>query len=246
MVTDISGIPGSGKNVLATFLGKVHYKHQNNIIRKLIRKVKHEPLFVNNVYSTYPILLKKYPKKSKHKNVYSKKVTIYDLVPDNRFENHACIIIDEAQAFYDSEEHKIFPKEIATFNQFHRHFGIDNIYYITQHPSRLLKKLCVLASQFIKVKKFIKIPILNIGIMHLVYYYERDDYGKYNHPKKEAKNYDVKNKFRIFKTKPVFKSYDSKYLRVLNEDKPLYDKGEFDSLSLSEYDIKLIYRDKLW
>lgn len=245
MVIALSGIPGSGKNVRATYLAKKHFKHQNNIIRKLIRKIKHEPILINNVYTTYPILLKKYPKRSKHKSIYSKKVTIYDLIPDNRFEKHACIIIDEAQAFYDSEEHKIFPKEIATFNQFHRHFDIDNIYYISQHPSRLLKKLCVLASEFDKVKTFINIPFINIGFMYIVVYYERDDYGKYNHPKKEAKTYDVKNRFCIFRTKPVFKSYDSKYLRVLNEDKPLYNKGEFESLALSEEDIRLIYRGKL-
>ncbi len=245
MVIALSGIPGSGKNVRATYLAKKHFKHQNNIIRKLIRKIKHEPILINNVYTTYPILLKKYPKKSKKQNIYSNKVTIYDLIPDNRFEKHACIIIDEAQAFYDSEEHKIFPKEIATFNQFHRHFDIDNIYYISQHPSRLLKKLCVLASEFDKVKTFINIPFINIGFMYIVVYYERDDYGKYNHPKKEAKTYDVKNRFCIFRTKPVFKSYDSKYLRVLNEDKPLYNKGEFESLALSEEDIRLIYRGKL-
>ena len=245
MVIALSGIPGSGKNVRATYLAKKHFKHQNNIIRKLIRKIKHEPILINNVYTTYPILLKKYPKKSKKQNIYSNKVTIYDLIPDNRFEKHACIIIDEAQAFYDSEEHKIFPKEIATFNQFHRHFDIDNIYYISQHPSRLLKKLCVLASEFDKVKTFINIPFINIGFMYIVVYYERDDYGKYNHPKKEAKTYDVKNRFCIFRTKTVFKSYDSKYLRVLNEDKPLYNKGEFESLALSEEDIRLIYRGKL-
>lgn len=245
MVIALSGIPGSGKNVRATYLAKKHFKHQNNILRKLVRKIKHEPILVNNVYTTYPILLKKYSKKSCKKNIYSNKVTIYDLVPDNRFLKHACIIIDEAQAFYDSEEHKIFPKEIATFNQFHRHFDVDNIYYISQHPSRILKKLCVLASEFDKVKIFINIPFINIGFMYIVVYYERDDYGKYNHPKKEAKTYDVKNRFCIFRTKPVFKSYDSKYLRVLNVDKPLYDKGEFESLTLSEEDIRLIYRGKL-
>lgn len=245
MVIALSGIPGSGKNVRATYLAKKHFKHQNNILRKLVRKIKHESILINNVYTTYPILLKKYSKKSGKKNIYSNKVTIYDLVPDNRFLKHACIIIDEAQAFYDSEEHKIFPKEIATFNQFHRHFDVDNIYYISQHPSRILKKLCVLASEFDKVKIFINIPFINIGFMYIVVYYERDDYGKYNHPKKEAKTYDVKNRFCIFRTKPVFKSYDSKYLRVLNVDKPLYDKGEFESLALSEEDIRLIYRGKL-
>lgn len=245
MVIALSGIPGSGKNVRATYLAKKHFKKQNNIIRKIVRKIKHEPILMNNVYTTYPILLKKYSRRSKKKDIYSNMVTIYDLVPDNRFLKHACIIIDEAQAFYDSEEYKEFPKEIATFNQFHRHFDVDNIYYISQHPSRILKKLCVLASEFDKVKTFLRIPFIGIGFMHIVVYYERDDYGKYNHPKKEAKTYDVKNRFCLFMTRPVFKSYDSKYLKVLNIDKPLYNPGEFTSLALTEYQIQGIYRGKI-
>ena len=245
MVTCISGIPGSGKNVRATYLAKKHFKKENSPIRKLIRKLFHKEVIVNNVYTTYPILLKKYSKRSKKKNIYSNKVTIFDLVPDNRFKKNALIIIDETQAFYDSEEYKNFPKEIAVFNQFHRHFDIADIYYISQHPSRIMKKLCILASEFDKIKTFINIPFINIGFMHIVCYFERDDYGKYHHPKKEAKTYDVKNHYKLFLTRPVFKSYDSKYLRVLNMDKSLYDKGEFDTLSLSESDIKYIYRNKI-
>ena len=245
MVTCISGIPGSGKNVRATYLAKKHFKKENSILRKLIRKLLHQDTIVNNVYTTYPILLKKYSKKSKKKNIYSNKVTIFDLIPDNRFKKNALIIIDETQAFYDSEEYKNFPKEIAVFNQFHRHFDIKDIYYISQHPSRIMKKLCILASEFDKIKTFINIPLINIGFMHIVSYFERDDYGKYHHPKKEAKTYDVKNHYKLFLTRNVFNSYDSKYLRVLNKDKPLYNKGEFDTLSLSETDIKYIYRDKI-
>lgn len=181
----------------------------------------------------------------KKKDIYSNRVTLFDLVPSNRFIKHSSIFIDEAQAFYDSEEHKEFPKEIAVFNQFHRHFDIDNIYYISQHPSRIMKKLCVLASEFDKIKTFINIPFINIGFMHIVSYFERDDYGKYNHPKKECKTYDVKNKYSLFLTKKVFKSYDSKYLRVLNENQPLYDMGQFDSLKMTDREIKFIYRDKI-
>ena len=144
MITCISGIPGSGKNVLATYLARKLYKKNNNFIRKLIRKIKHEPVIQNNIYSTYPICIKKYSKKSKKKDIYSNICTLYDLLPDNRFIKNAEIFCDETQAFYDSEEHKEFPKEIATFNQFHRHFDVDNIYYITQHPSRLMKKLRIL------------------------------------------------------------------------------------------------------
>ena len=218
-----------------------HYKKTNNLILRLIRKIKKEPIWINNVYSTYPILLKK----TKKEKVYSNIVTIYDLVPNNRFLNHAVIVIDETQAFYDSEDHKEFPKEIAIFNQFHRHFGIDDIYYVSQHPSRIMKKLRILACEFDKIKRFICIPFIHLAFMHIVRYFEFDDYGKYNHPKKEAKTYDVKNKYMLFFAGKVFKAYDSKYLKVLNIDKPLYNRGMFRKLDLSEKEIKYIYRDNL-
>lgn len=241
MITCVNGIPGSGKNVLVTKICLHHYKKTNNSIRRLIRKIKKEPIWINNVYSTYPILLKK----TKKEKVYSNIVTIYDLVPNNRFLNHAVIVIDETQAFYDSEDHKEFPKEIAIFNQFHRHFGIDDIYYVSQHPSRIMKKLRILACEFDKIKRFICIPFIHLAFMHIVRYFEFDDYGKYNHPKKEAKTYDVKNKYMLFFAGKVFKAYDSKYLKVLNIDKPLYNRGMFRKIDLSEKEIKYIYRDNL-
>lgn len=241
MITCVNGIPGSGKNVLVTKICLHHYKKTNNSIRRLIRKIKKEPIWINNIYSTYPILLKK----TKKEKVYSNIVTIYDLVPSNRFLNHAVIVIDETQAFYDSEDHKEFPKEIAIFNQFHRHFGIDDIYYVSQHPSRIMKKLRILACEFDKIKRFICIPFIHLAFMHIVRYFEFDDYGKYNHPKKEAKTYDVKNKYMLFFAGKVFKAYDSKYLKVLNIDKPLYNRGMFRKLDLSEKEIKYIYRDNL-
>ena len=241
MITCVNGIPGSGKNVLVTKICFHHFKKTNNSIRRLIRKIKKEPIWINNVYSTYPILLKK----TKREKIYSNIVTIYDLVPSNRFLNHAVIVIDETQAFYDSEDHKEFPKEIAIFNQFHRHFGIDDIYYVSQHPSRIMKKLRILACEFDKIKRFICIPFIHLAFMHIVRYFEFDDYGKYNHPKKEAKTYDVKNKYMLFFAGKVFKAYDSKYLKVLNIDKPLYNRGVFKKIDLSEKEIKYIYRDNL-
>lgn len=241
MITCVNGIPGSGKNVLVTKICLHHYKKTNNSIRRLIRKIKKEPIWINNVYSTYPILLKK----TKREKIYSNIVTIYDLVPSNRFLNHAVIVIDETQAFYDSEDHKEFPKEIAIFNQFHRHFGIYDIYYVSQHPSRIMKKLRILACEFDKIKRFICIPFIHLAFMHIVRYFEFDDYGKYNHPKKEAKTYDVKNKYMLFFAGKVFKAYDSKYLKVLNIDKPLYNRGVFKKIDLSEKEIKYIYRDNL-
>ena len=243
MVLTINGIPGSGKNVLATHLAKKHYKKENFILRRAIRRIFHQPSRINNIYSSYPILLKKGSKKKKP--IYSNRCTIFDLIPQNRFQENALIIIDETQAFYDSEEYKDFPKDIAVFNQFHRHFGISNIIYITQHPSRLLKKLRILCCEFDKVRTFILIPIIKLAIMSVTKYFEFDDYGKYPHPKKEAKTYDVKNKIYIFFCRKVFKSYDSKYMKILIKDSPLYNKGTFSSLTMSEAEINYIFRDKL-
>lgn len=205
MVITINGIPGSGKNVLATHIALKHYCHENFILRRFIRRCFHQPSWINNVYTTYPILLKKHHFWSKNQpDIYSNRVTIFDLVPQNRFLSNACIIIDETQAFYDSEEYKDFPKEIAVFNQFHRHFDVANIYYITQHPSRLMKKLRILCSEFQKVDFFLVVPLIKIGFMHIIHYFEFDDYGKYAHPKKEAQTYDVKNSYKLFYAGRVF------------------------------------------
>lgn len=245
MIVTINGIPGSGKNVLATHLAIKHYKKENRLLHRIIRRILHQPSWINNVYTSYPVRLKKYPFFSKKSPVYSNRVTIFDLIPSNKFLQHSVIIIDETQAFFDSEEYKDFPKEIAVFNQFHRHFGIDDIYYITQHPSRLMKKLRILCSEFDKVKTFINIPLINIGLMHIVKYFEFDDYGKYHHPKKEAKTYDVKNQYKLFLTGKVFKSYESKYMKVLNINSEPYNKGQFNDKLLSKAEINYIFRDKI-
>lgn len=243
MVRTINGIPGSGKNVIATHEAKKHFKKTNSFLRRAIRRIAHRQVWINNVYSTYPILLRKGTKK--RKPTYSNRVSLFDLVPKNRFLPHAKIIIDETQVVFDSEEFKEFPKDIATFNQFHRHFGIDDIIYITQHPSRLLKKLRVLCSEYDRVKTFILIPFINLAIINVVQYYEFDDYGKYNHPKKEAKTYDVNNKLHIFFAKKVFNSYDSTYMRVLNENSPLFDIGEFEGGVLTNDEIRYIFKDRI-
>lgn len=243
MVLTINGIPGSGKNVLATHLALKHYKKENFILLRFIRRLFHKPTRVNTVYSSYPIMLRKGTRK--RLPVFSRRITIFDLIPSYKFEKGSLIIIDETQAFYDSEEYKDFPKEIAVFNQFHRHFGISDIIYITQHPSRLLKKLRILCSEFDKVRTFILIPFLKWGIMSVAKYFEFEDYGKYPHPKKEAKTYDVKTKLFFFRCRPVFKAYNSTYMSILNENSPPYQKGYFSSLNMSKVEINYIFRDKI-
>lgn len=237
MIVSINGLPGMGKNVYATYLAKKHFKKENNIIKRFVRRIKHNEIYSNNIYSTFPIIL------NKRKKIYSNLVTLDDLNNNYRFKENASIFIDEVQSFYDSDEYKDFPREIAVFNQFHRHFGIKDIYYISQHPSRIVKKLRNVTCKYVKIRKFIVIPIINLGIMYITNYYEFEDYGKWHHPKKEQKTYDVDNHFRFFFVKPIFKSYNSTYLKVLNEDKPLLNKGTFNSTHLTKKQLNYIFKD---
>ena len=239
MISVISGLPGKGKNVYATYLAKKHYRFENSKSSRLKRSLRHCPSIINNVYSTYPILL------DRRRKIYSNVISLYDLDGSYRFEYGALIIIDEVQAFCDSDEWLEFPKKIAVFNQFHRHFNIDDIYYITQHPARLVKKIRDVSFEFIKIRKFLVLPILQIGFMYLSSYYEFVDYGRWHHPSKEMKTYDVDNHFKIFNARSVFKSYNSKYLNVLNVDKPLYNKGTFNKLDLTEEEVYKIFGD-IW
>ena len=237
MISCISGLPGKGKNVYATYLALKHYDKTNSLLKRCIRIIKHQDFIINNVYSTYPILL------DKKKMIYSRLVTLDDMKNQYSFLKDSLIIVDEVQSFYDSDEFKDFPKEIAVFNLFHRHFGIKDIYYISQHPSRIVKKLRNVSSCFIKIRSFLKIPFLKIGIMYYTNYYEFEDYGKWHHPTKEMKTYDVDNHFVIFGLRRIYKSYNSIYLKVLNENKPLIDKGSFINTKLTEEQIYSIFGD---
>lgn len=237
MISVISGLPGKGKNVYATYLAKKHFRSENGLFRRLVRSIKHEEVYFNNVYSTYPILL------NKRKKIYSNIVSLYDLNGKYSFNYNALIIIDEVQSFYDSDDFKNFPKSIAVFNQFHRHFNIKDIYYISQHPSRIVKKLRNVCFKFMKIRKFCIIPFVKLGFIYVTDYFEFDDYGKWHHPQKEFKTYDVHNHFKFFFVNSIFKSYDSKYMNVLNRNKPLLSKGTFKYLDLTEEEINSIYGD---
>ena len=240
MISSIHGLPGVGKNVYATYIAIKHYRKTNSLIARGIRRIHHEPVWINNVYSSYPILL------DRKRKVFSRQVNPDDLRNQYSFLPNCIIIIDEIQSFYDSDEYKKFPKEIAVFNQFHRHFGIQDIYYISQHPSRVVKKLRNVTCQFRKIRFFFKFPIVPWGLMYYTNYYEFEDYGKWHHPSKEMKNYDCDNHFLIFNVKKVFKSYNSVYLHSLNDDKPLINTPKYKSTDLTEREINDIFGGYIW
>jgi ABC-type dipeptide/oligopeptide/nickel transport system ATPase component len=165
-VISINGLSGSGKTLQATAIAIKHFEKENNIIKRLVRRIKKEDIYINNVYSNYPILLKKKPL------IYSKKLSTFQLDNSYRFLPNSLLINDEVQICYDSDEFKAFPKLIANFNQAQRHFYIKDIIYISQHPSRIIKKLRNVISEFRKIRRTFILPFLKIGFIYYTIYYE--------------------------------------------------------------------------
>ncbi len=254
------GVPGSGKTLDTTRLAIKHYKKANNILKKIFIftlakfKVKKFILLrdnyfrfpyhkINNVYTNYPVLLDK-----KH-NIYSQYSDIWDLNNDYSFEPHSLIINDELQLRVDSDEYKDKEKnkkisDIAKFLQSHRHFGIDNIILVSQHPSRIFKKARNVTERFDKHYKLFKIPFTNYSIMKIISYYNFDDYGKHIPKDREERKklpFDYSKKTIIFNHKKVFKSYDSRYLAKYNYDKPLINKGKYNNLKIDKEKLYEIF-----
>jgi len=234
-VISINGLPGKGKTLTATAFALKHYKKQNSLLKQFIRKIKKEPVILNNVYSNYPILL------DKRKKIYSNKVSIYDLKNQYSFLPRSLIIIDEIQLFFDSDEYKKFPRIIANFNQAHRHFGIQDIIYISQHPSRVVKKLRNVVSEYYRIKTRFCIPILKIGFISMRVTYEFFDYEMAFTKDKELKKMkDIKSKIIFCNFRKLYNAYDTVYLFPINADSPLKNSGTYDSLLMPDMDVDLL------
>lgn len=220
-VIGICGLPGSGKTLFATYLAKKHYKRSN-----IFKKNK-----VNNIYSNYPILL------NKRKNIYSNKISLNSFLNYHNWDYHCSIFIDEVQLYFDSLEYKNFPRTIRNNFQLHRHFGIDDIYLLSQHPSRIVKQLRVLICEFYDITKFIKIPFTPFCFFRYNIYYNYEDFGKSVRVKKEDVPYKFNKKFCMFNYKKIYKSYDTCYMYGLIEDKEKFVKNSYDSKIMSKNDI---------
>lgn len=228
MVIAVCGKPGSGKTLFTTYLLKKKFKQENNIFVRLFKK---QQIF-NNCFSNYPIEL--------YKNVYSNKISLLDLTEFHKWKMDSDIVFDEVQAYFDSTEYKSIPKTIANNFQFHRHFGIHNIYIVSQDLSRIPKVLRILAEEYIQIKKFVRIPFLRIAIFNYVVWFREEDYGKCVDLTREQKkhiDYEYKKKILFFRYPKVFKSYDTKYLKALVEDSEYLHSLEFDSLYYKKSDV---------
>lgn len=234
-VIAICGLPGSGKTLFATYLQLKYYKKQNSFIKRFIRKIKHEDKFFNTSFTNYPILL------NKRRNQFSNIVGFYDLDSLDKFPVNIDLVFDEIQMYFDSLDYKQFPKNIRTFIQLHRHFAINNIYVLSQHPSRIVKQLRILVCEFYEVVKSIRLPL---GFMFLRYniYYNYEDFGKPVNVKKNEVVYRFKKRFKIFRYKKIYKSYDTCYMRRLQDDKMPYTIQEFIDKSMSLQEINKTFK----
>lgn len=246
-----SGIPGSGKTLDGTDDALHHFRKENNLLKKILcytfakigikpakDKVKYYESFphgkINNVYSSYPVLLDK-----KH-NIYSNKWTIFDFNNEWSFLPNAFFVDDEIQLKIDSDEYKDKDKnflisKIAKFMQSARHFGCSGIVLCTQHPSRAFKKCRNVASGFVQHKSMFMIPILKVGFLKTIKYFTLEDYGKYIPKSREERKklpFEYKKKIKFMNFNKVFKAYDSRYLSNYNYNKPLINKGTYNSLKV--------------
>ena len=201
---------------------------------------------INNVYSTYPILL------DKKRNIWSNNVSLYDLDNSVSFYPDSLIIIDEIQLFVDSDEYKEKNKKvkiskIAKFLQAHRHFGIKQIIFTSQSPTRIFKKGRNIVVGYLKQNKIIDLPF-NISIMRGTMYYDFDYYGKYIPRYREERKklpFDYKKVFKIFLRNKVYSAYDSRYLSKYNYKQPLLDKGTWNDYKVSSEHLTSLFEDTI-
>lgn len=258
-----SGIPGSGKTLHATYDALKHYRKENSPIKKGFYvlfsklpgkignkakdKLEYYKMFpfekINTVYSSYPILL------DKKRQIYSHKWSIFDFNNKWSFLPNAIFIDDEIQLKIDSDEYKDKAKNkiisyIAKFCQSARHFGCKEIILCTQHPSRAFKKIRNVASGFVQHKSMFVLPVLKIGFIKTIKYFIIDDYGKFVPKSREERKkltFEYKKKTIFMGFRKIFNSYDSRYLSNYNFNKPLYNRGTYNSMKVDYEDLLPYY-----
>lgn len=211
------------------------YKKENMFIKRIFRK----GLINNNVFSNYPIELKK--------KVYSNQVSLYDLKNYRKWYMDSDIVLDEFQLYCDSIDFKNFPSKVRNFFQLHRHFGVNNIYVMSQDPSRIVKQVRVLLCEYYEIVKFVKIPFLGIGFFRYNIYFNDEDYGKPVNVKKDEVTYKFKKRISLpLRYKKLYKSYNTKYMRCLVDNEPYFERIPFKEkyMSIDEVEKTFHFREK--
>lgn len=260
----LCGLRGAGKNLYSVYLAVNHYKKMNSplyklklklynikvyLLKKLLKsRYKKEQININkdyyinnrlvNVYSNFPILL------DKKRNIYCREVNIHLLNGSYNLIPNSLVIIDEIQLYFDSLDFKIFPRNISTFNQASRHFGINDLVYISQHPDRIPKNIRDICDYYMKIKYF-KPFLFNkfCGIFSSIIYYELNNYNMpIIHQKKKEIPFDFKKVFKFgVNLYNLYNRYDTQYLSKYMNNKPYLLKS-YTSLTIDNMLIKDIFK----
>ena len=224
------------------------------IIGKMLRKFssidyEYNKMFphgkIVNVYSSFPILL------DKKRKIYSNMLSLYDLCGDVSFLPDSLLIVDEIQLFADSDEYKDKERNkilsrIAKFLQSHRHFGIKQIIFTSQNPSRIFKKARNIVTWYIKQRKIINIPIIPISIMRGIAYEDFEYYGRYIPKDREERKklpFDYRKVFKVFNRSKVYSAYDSRYLSLYNYSRPLLGSGLWNGSKVNYEYLCTLFED---
>ena len=241
----ITAPPGKGKTLNMTRLAIELFESENRetLNEKIKRlKCKNLRIYKNNIYSNYPILLKKTKTLVKSidgagneeltNHIYSNKLKFGDMNLSNVFCQNACFFIDEIAFNYDSMDYKDFPDAIAHFFQVHRHLDYKYIYTNSQSLSRIIKRvLCISEEYWNVISLWTFLPFVCRVKFKVTYDIETS--------KKEENivNKESRVVVKWFFKKRVFEAYDSKYLKVLKSIGKTYNKGTYDSLQMSKEEI---------
>lgn len=228
-VIAVCGLPGSGKSLFITNLMIKHYKSENGLFKRLFFKNK----VVNNIFSNFPIKL--------YRKVYSNSISLNDLNLYRKYPMNSDLVFDEFQLYFDSLDFKNFPKVVRANFQLHRHFGINNIYILSQHPSRIVKQARVLVCEFYEIVRFVKIPLIGIGFFRYNVFYNYEDFGKPVNVKKADVTYKFKKKCMFFNYRRAFKAYNTKFMRSLVDYEPLISKIPYQDSSMTKKEIYDVY-----
>lgn len=199
---------------------------------------------INNVYSSFPILL------DKKRNIWSNKISLFDFNCDYSFYPNSLMIIDEVQLFVDSDEYsdktkKKLISKIAKFLQAHRHFGVKQILYISQSPSRIFKKARNITIGYLKLLKIINLPF-GISIMRGIIYYDFEYYGRYiprDRDERKKLPFEYKRVTKFYLRNTLFNSYDSRYLSNYNYNKPLLNRGLWDNYKVDYDYLRVMFEE---
>lgn len=241
----ITAPPGYGKTLNMTRIALELFNKHNEIsyINELKDKItKKEKIYKVNIYSNYPILLKKSDKMmlwvdgagniKTGKEIYSNKLKFTDMCLSWNFCDEASFFIDEIAFTYDSMEYKDFPDAISHFFMIHRHLNYNMIYTNSQSISRIIKRVLCVSEEYWNVISMWKfIPIFNRVKFKITYDMKSS---------KESENIiDDRQEIVIkwFNKKKVYEAYDTKYLGELKQGLEMYNKGQWTSKRMTKQEI---------